>query len=219
MLNSSVTQSYCLIVLHFPRFHLCVIKTLAAVLGSNILADSTDRRAFNTNKTSKLAFLFARFRSMNTNIDLSFDVKPQFEDICIAKRQNLRSNHTSDTILGITPPPAVCQSGPWSSISICGRASGYEEAWNQLTVPRFPAPTRVAAIAQHECQTPALRSIPSDRVDVRSWICEVWLCSRNSLATEVGKVRNLVLEHFCNSIRLQNSCTCRRRLAFIEERS
>lgn len=86
-----------------------------------------------------------------------------------------------------------------------------------LTMRRAPASTRVTAIAQHKGQAPALRTISSHRIKVWRRVREIWLCRRNALPTEMGKVGYLVPEHFCDGVRLENRRTSRWRFAFVEK--
>lgn len=78
----------------------------------------------------------------------------------------------------------------------------------RLTVRSGLAPTCVAAVAEHESQAPTLGRTVFNGVEIRRRIRQFRLCVCDALATKVGHVGNLILEHLSDGPWIEDGGTC-----------
>lgn len=69
--------------------------------------------------------------------------------------------------------------------------------------PLSSPPSSPFQVAQHECQSPSLRSLRGFRIEHGERICEIRLRSRNGLAAKIRKLRDLVFEHLVDGAGLE----------------
>jgi hypothetical protein len=99
-------------------------------------------------------------------IQLFLDVEPQVEDFGISKRKYLSTEKAANSLLAISPPPAVRTTCPRPSTTF--RPSGW------------------TSVRQHESQSPALRRVSLDWVDLGNGVREIGFGSWYALTRELG---------------------------------
>lgn len=125
-------------------------------------------------------------QSLEVLVQSGLNLTPQTHHLRVTERDDLTGNHASQTLLSVTPPEQIRQSGPPTS------TLAVQCTWLEV---------------QEERQAPTLRDFMWLGVKLGQSVAILWFWWIDRGTSKVWHIRNLIAEHLIHGFLLQDSLT------------